>query len=152
MNTKISLTILLAALIIAGGGFLSKPVVNVTQPLGATAGGDFTNPVKFYEEISLTSGDNNNCTSLSWNPGAVVSSTIATTSVTMPRGYEVGDVLVWGFTTSTSGVNDLAGAVLYVTPTRVASGTEVVASLFASTQQAASLNVGTSTLKVCYFD
>ena len=103
----------------------------------------------FRDEISL---DASVCASAEWNPGAVVSSTVATTSLAMPSGYSAGDALFWGLSTSTAGVADAAGLSLDVTPTNVASGTEVLATLSALNGNVASRDIATATLSVCYAD
>src|SRR3990167_1136754 len=61
-----------------------------------------------------------NATSVSWNPGAVTSSSVATTTVGLPTGYSVGDVVFATFSTSTA---DLTGRVLVLSVTPNQEGT-----------------------------
>ena len=104
---------------------------------------------RFSGEISLGA----NCSSATWNPGAVVSSTVATTSISMPSGYEVGDVLWAGLSTSTCAASDAACLILNITPPRVVSGTVVLAQLSSpGSGNVASIDIATSTLSVCYAD
>lgn len=108
---------------------------------------DFDGAVDISGEVTL-----GKCSTKSWNPGAVVSSTVATTSLAMPTGYEAGDPLFFALATSTMGANDTAGLILRVGPPVAASGTEVIAQLSASGEQMVSKNAATSTLTVCYIN
>ena len=114
-----------------------------------TGAATLSGTVTLGDEVSF---DASSCASVSWNPGAVVSSTVATTSLAMPSGYNAGDILSWGFGTSTCSANNASCLNWSVGPTNVASGTEIEVQLSAAGEQSASINPATATLSVCYFD
>jgi hypothetical protein len=85
-----------------------------------------------------------NCTSQTWDPGAVGSTTVATVDVAMPSGYATGDLLVAGMNASTS----------YLAWNVVASGTGYATVILwqPDGDYATNIDLGSRTLKTCYFD
>ena len=153
--------LLVCGALILGGVLLGASFWGDKVPTGANAGPNVTVPMTFHDTVDLRGRTTltgevvfgaNNCASASWNPGAVVSSTVATTSLALDSTYSVDDLLFATIGTSTAGVADAAGMILDVTPTKVASGTEVLAVLSALNGNVVSINLTTTTLRVCYVD
>lgn len=149
-NSKLTLTILLAALIIAGGGYLSRPVVNIGPTLGANPGPDFYNPLVFHNEIKL-----NNCGTASYTvPALGVADAIGatdesytTTSVTV-TGAALGDI---AFVSNNSSTRILSNKGIGVDVEISAANTAVVG--FKNWSGVASTTaLTTSTIRVCYFN
>lgn len=79
-----------------------------------------------------------NCTSTSWNPGAVTSTTTATTSLTLTAS--LGDQVIVSFATSTQELALRAD---------VNAANTILVNLFQPDADAASVNLATSTVKAC---
>src|SRR3990167_10333100 len=88
--------LLVGGALILGGVLLGASFRGATVPTGANAGPDVTIPMTFHDTVNLRGRTTltgellfgaNNCASATWNPGAVVSSTVATTSLEMDSGY-----------------------------------------------------------------
>lgn len=75
----------------------------------------------------------------SWNPGAVSSSTVASTSVTV-AGFTLGDILVASLATSTQGLG------LFVSASTTGAA---VVTLVNPARDAAAVDLATTTVRVC---
>lgn len=94
----------------------------------------------------------NNCSQVTWNPGAVTFTAVATTSVAMPSGFTAGDILLPSFTSTSTGASEIAVLKLDVGLTG-ATSSQVLAQLSVpSSTIALSINPATGTLSVCYID
>ena len=140
------------------GGVLLRPA---QAPVGVFAGPSFLEAVNFAADVQVDSTitlgggevslDSPICTSVTWNPGAVVSSTVATTSLTLDTTYSVGDILSWGLGTSTCAASNQGCLILTVGP---GSSTSTAVAQLSSpgSGNIVSIDVATATLSVCYLD
>lgn len=134
---------LVVALALALGGLL---LGRVNAPSGAPFSRVLT-PVTFSNNVTLNGEvalGANNCVATTWNPADVGTSSPDFIDVTLDSTFADGDLLVYGFSTSTLGLQ----------LTVQASSTGVVQASLSQPDidTAGTVNIATGTLNICYFD
>lgn len=138
MAKNIALAVLAAAVLVLGAIAIEK------APLGASSGPTHFNQEKFLAGASFGAETNTpisarSCTSVTYNPPSLATNATATTGFSLP-GSVLGDTLAVSFATSTQGITFNAYA-------NTAASTTV---LLVNPGLGATIDLATSTLKVCY--
>lgn len=130
------------------GGFLLGQVVR--PPLSSTSGNNFTVPVEFSDEVTLSNcGTKASVVIPAISGGLTTSGDMSlATSVTV-TGIAKGDVALvsWAATNATDTLQELK-----LTAKAYASTTDVAVVIFQNTAANTSTASKAGTLKVCYFD
>lgn len=148
----ISFAALAVALVALGVVYLT-PAPQPSPPFQASSGTEHYNQENFYGGFTVGNANYNveasrNCGSATWNPGAVTSSTVATTTVNI-LGYTFGDVLYYGFSATTTDSTTNVSLDLGVVGSSSGS-TTTIATLSLPVSANTSINAPTGTLKVCF--
>lgn len=90
-----------------------------------------------------------NCSTAVWNPGAISSTTVATTTIQMPSGFSATDSLLPSFSATTTGLGEASMVSLSAGLTG-ATSSYVLAQLSMNNNGNTSINPATGTLAVCF--
>lgn len=133
---NIIIAILALAVVVVLGVYLNS--LN-KQPVGANSGGDFLNPVQFYNEVTMRGVT---CNTASWNPASIGSTTSSVSSTITLTGAELGDLCLASLSSATS-TQAVLSCNIWAANT---------AQIQLDNNSATALDVPTGTARVCYFD